>query len=345
MSNQPLSAILIGFGKIAAGNANNDRLARHYRYASHAQVLADHAGFHWVGVADPSAEARRAASEDWDVPHVAESAEALAEPCRPDVAVLATGPEHRLELIAPFGELKAVLVEKPLGRTLAEAEAFLEHCRARDIQVQVNYWRRADEGFQNLANGGLAARVGRPQAIFGVYGNGLRNNGSHLVDMLRMLFGEIIDVRALTPARATPDAPIAGDRQAAFAAGFADDLVATVQCLDFRQYRENGIEVWGTEGKLSMLQEFLDIRQYKIATHRQLADAREIVSDRPGEAIPPTVGNALWRLYDNLAAAVARQAEPVSTGENALATEAVLEAILQSADDGGRSIALGGGAA
>mgnify|MGYP001412936739 CR=1 FL=1 len=58
-----------------------------------------------------------------------------------------------------------------------------------NLPVLVNYWRRADRLFQALAAGGLTEHVGSPQAVFGLYGNGLVNNGGHLIDFLRMLLG------------------------------------------------------------------------------------------------------------------------------------------------------------
>ena len=86
---------LIGFGRIAAGYADDRAMARHFSHATHAQVLTDHGAFEWCAVVDPSEDAQTAARQRWSVAEVAADAAALA--CRDDiaVAVLASPPEAR----------------------------------------------------------------------------------------------------------------------------------------------------------------------------------------------------------------------------------------------------------
>ena len=55
----------------------------------------------------------------------------------------------------------------------------------------------------------------------------------------------------------------------------------------------------------------------------------EIASDRPC-VLPSTIGGALYRMYDNLAAALLEDAPLWSPGDSALQTAAVLDAILES---------------
>src|SRR5205085_6759463 len=137
------------------------------RYAAHAQVLADHPAFDWCAVVDHSESAREAARTTWGVPTtVADARELGALANDIEVAVLATPPASRARLLDHFPALRAVLVEKPLGRTLDESAAFLQRCRERGIAVQVNFWRRADERFREFAGGGLTAHVGALQTAF-----------------------------------------------------------------------------------------------------------------------------------------------------------------------------------
>ena len=182
-----LTVCIAGFGKIAAGYAADPVMARHYRYTTHSQVLLAHPRFDWIAAVDPTPDARAAAARLKDVETAATGAD-LKMGRDADILVLATPPgPARLELLAAFPKLKAVLVEKPLGRTLDEARAFLDACAARNILVQVALWRRADPAFRALAEGDLAKRIGALQTGHAVYGNGLHNNGVHMVDVIRML--------------------------------------------------------------------------------------------------------------------------------------------------------------
>lgn len=316
----PYRTVLAGLGRIATTYADDPRTARHYRYATHAQVLSGHPRFAWVGAADPDPAVRQAAGQRWNPGRIEADAAALAD-LAPEVLVLATPPGPRLEvLLALAPSLKAVLVEKPLGTDLAAARAFAEACRERDILVQVNYWRRGDALYQELAGGDLARDVGRTTAVFGVYGGGLRNNGSHMIDFLRMLFGEVRRPAVLAgTVRPRPD----GDMDAGLSLALANGAPAVLLPLDFTAYREIGLDIWGDRGRLAIGQEGLWTARYPLAEHRALCGCREVASDAP-EPLAVTVGTALWRMYDNLADSLDGAARMWSPMEQALAVEDIL---------------------
>ena len=328
-----LRTIVIGFGQIADGLRHDARMAEYFSYATHAQVLDAHPGFDWLGVVDPS-DAALDAAKDWNVRHIGADIASVAEAVVPEVAVITAPPGARAEIVHQLPSLKAVMVEKPLGSGDENGEAFVELCRERNVVMQVNFWRRGDKLYRSLARRGLAEKVGRPQAVFATYGNGLLNNGCHLVDFIRMLIGEVETVQALDEARLAEGAPIAGDQQVPFALTMASGAIATVQPLDFRRYREVGLDIWGELGRLALYQESLGVFHYPLADTRSLENEMEIASDQP-QVLEPTAGTALYNLYDNLAQAIMGQAEILSSADNALKTEQILDAVLASADGGG----------
>ena len=336
MNAQRLRTVVIGFGRIASGYAVDPLTAKFYRYATHAQALKDHPLLDWIGVADPSPDALRQAREAWCIPFVCGDTRALAAACDPEIAVLATPPEARLAAIREFPSLRGVLVEKPLGRTAAEAEAFLAHCDAHGILVQVNYWRRADSAYRRLADGLLRELVGEPQAVFCVYGNGMRNNGTHVVDFLRMLLGEIATVHPMGPGNAHGDLALAGDLDVAFGLGMRCGAWVSCRPGDLRRDREVSFDFWGEKGRLAVMQEGLCPALFRAGPHRALLGAHEMASDRP-ERFETTVGEALRRMHDNLAEAVVSGVRLYSPGDSALASERAAEQVLLSLGSPGKS--------
>jgi predicted dehydrogenase len=224
-----------------------------------------------------------------------------------------------------------VMVEKPLGRNLAEAEAFAELCHGRGIAVQVNYWRRSDEFFRQLADGDLARRIGDVQFINGVYCNGFMNNASHIVDFVRMLVGEIIEARALG---AGDDGDIRG-----LALTTKSGVPVTLNAVDANCYRENGLEIWGCDGRLSILVEGLANSVTPRRKSRATADDFELAADAP-EALPSTVGEALGRIWGNFIAHLHDGRGLDSSWETALGTERVLAAVKESQSAGGVAVQL-----
>jgi predicted dehydrogenase len=315
------------------GYAEDPRMAAHYRFAAHAQVLAAHPSLEWVAVVDPSAEARRLASQRWSVPCTVDDARDLLDlDVEIDLVVLATPAGARdavLDALAP----RALLVEKPLGASAEEARAFAATCASSGLVAQVNLWRRADPLLRSLAAGGLVERVGRLQAVTAVYGRGLRNNGTHVLDQLEMLCGRIAWVQALAAA----EGPVPGDLDVTFACGWDGGLVATVHALDFRAYREVGLEVWGTEGRLRIDQEGLLTTVFPRVEARSETGASEVAADR-GCPLAPTVGEALWHVHDTLVQAVLHGAPLVAPLSVGVRAAELVDAVERSLAGGGARI-------
>lgn len=327
--------LMVGFGDIASGLGQDLKMARYFEYASHASVLSAHPAFDWLGTVDLREAALIGARDKWQIPVVETDLAAAIEKVRPEIAVLATPPGQRAEAVAAMPDLKAVLVEKPLsGPNDNDGKALATICAERGIPVLVNYWRRADRNFRDLAAGGLKARIGAPQAVFGIYGKGLANNCSHMIDFLRMLLGDVTTVQALGPAVPSPDSTVPGDLQLPFALTLEDSTVASFGTVDFHHYREVGLDIWGERGRLSVLLEGLSATFFPVADNRGLENAHEVSPDA-GEILKSTVSDSLYRMYDNLAAIAAGTAAPWSSLASALINEKIKERILSSAAEGG----------
>jgi predicted dehydrogenase len=336
MSGGRLRTVLIGLGKIGAGYADDPVMARFYEFATHAQVLLRHPKFDWDACVDSAPEARLAATDRWGVRHVAASVEELPDGYVPDVVVVATPPGARGRVVDAFPMARAFLLEKPLAISAAEGRMLVERCRDQGALVQVCLWRRADLGLRALAAGELARQIGSIQCLNVIYGNGLRNNGTHMIDLVRMLAGEVTEVRALQKVPC-PAGPILGDLNVVFSLQLADGTPAVFLPVDFRHYRENGLEAWGRTGRISILQEGLVARVYQRKMNRAMQDEREIDSDNPTEWRTEP-GHALYDLYSNLADGLNAGEELWSPGESALRGEAVVDAVFSSLAQGGARV-------
>lgn len=325
--NSPFKTVLIGFGQIAHGLSYDFLMARYFTYATHAQVLAKHPLFSWEAVVDPSDKAMALARKDWGISIVAGSIEELADRYQPEVAVIATPPDQRLDILDKLPTLRAVFVEKPLGKSFQEGCKFIEECKKRNLLVQVNFWRRGDEFFRRLAETELEKLIGRPQAVFGLYGNGLINNGSHIIDFARMLFGEVLEAEVIAPEYAFSEGPVTEDRNVAFCLKIENRLTAMFQPVHFENYRENCLDIWGEKGRLALYLESLGIYYYPRKKNRALQNEWEIASDRP-RIYESTCSRALYRMYDNIADALMNGSDLWSPGESALRSEEVVHHLL-----------------
>ncbi len=322
---------LFGLGKIGAQYALDPAVARTLEYSSHIQVLTGNPRFDLVAAIDPDETALSTVAKEWEV-EIHPSIDAVAESAGIELAVIATPPAARQSIVESLPGLRAVMVEKPIAVDVAESEAFLSYCAGRDIAVQVNLWRRADEIFRGLAEGGLSRAIGECQVAFGVYGNGLLNNGCHVVDFIDMMLGGITEVSAADGPYERPGNPLPGDADYGFHLVTASGARVSIMPVDFDHYREVSFDFWGTRGRLEVLVESMITRVSRVAPYAE-GGAAKIRSDE-AEALGCTVGTALWHMYENLADALAGRAQLCSPGEVALRAERVIGAVRRAAASG-----------
>jgi predicted dehydrogenase len=158
---------IIGGGRI--GVEFDDCHARAYKENPDCELLA---------IIDKRLDLATKAGEKWDIPIVGNQYETLGE-LGLDIVSICTPPQTHYEVLKDMlvinPNLKAIYCEKPISIELKEAEEMVELCKEKNVILQVNHQRR-----------------------FGVptfyYSRGLFNTGTHLVDMLRMFFGNPVNV-------------------------------------------------------------------------------------------------------------------------------------------------------
>ena len=333
--NAPLKTLLVGLGNMGATYTEDITMGKLVPYATHGQVLADHPAFDLFAAVDISEEACNKVQQLWSVPNVAQTLGEIDELNSIEVVVLATPPSVRLSVIDVLPNLKAIVVEKPLGQTYAEAEQFNDACNERELITQVNLTRRSDAVMIDLANGGLERRIGQVQTGFGVYGNGIANYATHTVDLVRMLLGEIVAVQAIPAAGKFQEGPLVGDCNLSFTLFTEGGAALTLHPIRFLHYREGSLDLWGTKGRIELLQEGLLIRSSSVQACRSLSGGHEVAGDT-AEIINTGYGNALYGLYDDLAAVLqGTKKGTCSPCVSALTTERVIQAVLDSARRGG----------
>ena len=323
----PLITMIVGFGAVAEGFASDKCMEQHFCYASHAEVLRDHPGFNWKAVVDPSAQARKRAAEIWRVPMVFETIDEAIEHVRPSVAVIASPPNDRLASFKKLERIRGILLEKPVATNLNDVESMAAIAEERSQLVQVNYWRRADNDLTKLLVPKINSLIGELQTAFAIYGNGLHNNGSHLIDLLRFLVDDVDAVLAC--GYGYPAGPIVGDIDIPFILKLVNGATVHFSTIRFKHYREASLDLWGTRGRLALYNESLSLFHYPLTENRSLENTNEIASDRP-QIIPKKRSSAFWTMYDNLYNSLTRGHKLINPLKEAVKTERIIASIIEA---------------
>jgi predicted dehydrogenase len=312
-----MRAAVIGCGAIGAGGADTHA---DVGVLTHAAAYTACPDTELVAVCDADAERARAAAERWGAaPHTdpaaaLEGAE-IVSVCTPD----ATHAEL-VDLALGTPGVRAVLAEKPLALDSAAAAGLAARARRRGTVLAVNYTRRFAPAFRGLG-------VGEVQHVSGVYVKGLFHNGTHWLDLLRMLAGDPVAVRGWD--RLGEDGPDPSlDAELTLANGAGARLAA----LDSRRFTAFEMDLVGEAGRVRIAESGHVVEVAQVGDDPRHPGYRVL---RPAERIVGALHDAALHAVADVVRCVRDGGDPACTGEDGAAALALAEAIRASAARGG----------
>ena len=184
-----VSVAVIGLGRIGSGRHSIDESGRS---TSHIGSILNNKLYNLIAVSDTSQEKIDQCIYDWNlnIPTFTEVPELLAN-VGTDVLVISSPPVAHLNAIkaaCDFG-VKVIFCEKPFCASIDEATEAVERANASGPEIIVNFHRRWSPKIQAFKS--HLSKLGWPIHVQVVYGKGLYNYGSHIVELLTNLLGEI----------------------------------------------------------------------------------------------------------------------------------------------------------
>jgi predicted dehydrogenase len=196
-----IKTAIIGLGKISWANEMDPVIKKMMDFPTHFSVLREDPHFQLVAAQDISGKARnafkrKALKDGLDVA-VYSDWQKMIKAERPELVVVATNTASHVEICSKLIDLgiKNILCEKPLSYSFTEAEKLVDKADKKGCVLFVNYFRAFNDSYlkliQNIENGLL----GKIQSFDAKYSRGILNNGTHLIDLLTRMFGEIKTVK------------------------------------------------------------------------------------------------------------------------------------------------------
>jgi UDP-N-acetyl-2-amino-2-deoxyglucuronate dehydrogenase len=158
----------------------------------HARGFRQHPSCTLVAGADIRSEQAEKLAAEFDIPATyADYRELLAKE-QPEIVSICTWPGTHAEITVAAAEAgaRAILCEKPMARSLAEADTMLAACDAYGTRLAIGHHHRFVS--HNTAARRLIAEgaIGQPTLLHAACGGGLLNNGTHMIDRMRYLLGD-----------------------------------------------------------------------------------------------------------------------------------------------------------
>jgi predicted dehydrogenase len=311
------SVLIIGAGRIGAFFDTPDSTA----VLTHAHAFSKHNGFHLLGFVDADSIAAERASHMWGGEVFASLDDAFKRYVI-DVVVIAAPDELHYSLLKEMADypVRIVFAEKPLTKTLADAEEVVVLYRERGIALALNYTRRYVPEFSALRAEIASGLFGRFLTGTGYYGKGTLHNGSHMVDLLRFHLGDIGDSHTISGI----DDYYADDPSCSAVLTLESGGQFFMQAVDCRYYTVFEIDLLFEKQRLRLVDAGLRIEIYDVQSSELFAGYRNLtmVSCRD-TSLDHAFSHAAEHIYSYLSAG-----EPlVCTGEDGLRAQRVCMAI------------------
>lgn len=185
---------VVGCGKVGALYEGEPRRPKP---ASHAGAVIANPHTELVALADTSPTALKKAGKLFPKAKRYASASTCLKKERPDIVIIATPPSARLALMRLCIQhgVKAIICEKPLASSTAQALAIAQVVKKSGVVFVLNYPRRFAPLFARVRRDIISGTLGKIQQVTCYYSNGLYNNGGHIIDALAYLLGNDMTVR------------------------------------------------------------------------------------------------------------------------------------------------------
>ncbi len=86
--------------------------------------------------------------------------------------------------------VKAILCEKPMATSLAEADQMVQICEEHDVKLVIGHHHRFNARNTRIRQLIQEGAIGRPAVLNSRAGDGLLNNGTHAIDRMRYWLGD-----------------------------------------------------------------------------------------------------------------------------------------------------------
>lgn len=197
IANKPRDALLIGAGNIGAlydVNGNPDSIAH-----THLSALAKCKKIDWIDVVETDAVTLQKIKKKAKVRYCFSSLEDLeAHPTEYQIVCIATPSDTHFSVLKTLHKSSIVvghvLCEKPLFSKLSEFQTQVSEIRAMKFPLTVNYPRSWSPDNINLIDNAARHNLGAFTSGIASYGKGLKNNGSHMINLLMQIFDGVPEI-------------------------------------------------------------------------------------------------------------------------------------------------------
>ena len=333
-------AAVIGLGRM--GNTFDDEITQGgsiFLPYCHAPSYAASPHTELAAGADPHAEQGAIFAARWGLSprRIYADHRRMLEEVRPDIVSVCTTARHRAAILQDVlnAGVKAILSEKPLTLSLAEADAVIDLCNRKGAVIAVNCGRRYNPFMSETRRMIQQGDLGEILQVTAYAQCHLSHNGSHAIDTMRYLgggdvswvFGEMESDEI-----AAGEEDLMGNGYLAFDNGVRGFLRAMPTGMASWEF-----DVVGTEGRVRSLANGTDTQYYRLLPG---GPRNRGVPGRAPFPLPTTIQGMGLTVIEELARGIESGEQPRCSAEDARKALEIAVALRESHRKGGRRVDL-----
>jgi predicted dehydrogenase len=260
---KPLRAAVVGLGRVGLLFDLDERRRGVWTHVGAYSRLSEE--FDLVAVCDPDAERRALALARRPGLRAFDTLEDLLAEEPLDVVSICTPPEaHAQQVAAAAPYVRGIMCEKPLSSDAAEGEDAAAACAEAGVLLVVNYYKRFEAAVREAKRLLSDGAVGTLHSAVAIYSGGLDAVGSHAIDLVGFLVGELSLLCAAEDQSGTILRFGDGGSAHVIATSPAEDLVFEVDLL-------------GSEGRIRILDNCARLELSRFEASERYGGYRELV--------------------------------------------------------------------
>ena len=315
------SVVIIGLGRIGMGYDLVPGPAE--RVHSHSRAFSEHPAFSLLAAVDPEPTRRARFEAAYGRPAYRDVEVALAANVAEIVVIATPTVWHRDTLFRVLDRARprAIVCEKPLANSVADATAMVETCATNGVGLYVNYVRRSDPGVIEIKRRLAAGTIETPLKGVAWYSNGFRHSGSHLFNLLEYWLGPMERARIIDAGRRAHVSDAEPDVAVRFAAGAVVFLAAREEA-----FSHHAIDLVASNGRLRY-----DRGGAEIEWAELVVELEGTTLAKP-EPIASGMARYQWHVAEQLALALDGGPASLCSAAEALTTLSSVQSILAMRD-------------
>lgn len=323
---------VIGLGRIGC---EFDEKSSSSQPLTHTGVIIKNNNSKLITICDVDKTKLKKYSKKFQIKNVYNNFNEMFEKEHLDCISICTAPASHYEIVkaACSSGVKGIFLEKPISLSLEQSKKIIKLCKSKNIKLQVDHQRRFGQFYHKIKTKINDPNFGPIQSVTVLYGAGIINTGTHVLDLLRFFFD---DIKTVTGDFSTNVSNNLTDPNIDGIIIFESGIQCNLKSFNVKKFGILECDIIGSQGRFQInlansTAIFSEIKNIKNLVYHSLKEKPFIVKEKSSE---------IMNGFKNLLFSIENDIDPKCTGFDGYYSLQASLSLIESAKNNGKRINL-----